>query len=105
MTSCTSKATLCASATIEKANVVIIHRIKMAEQNIEDHDYIEEQDRVLEMKRVKRSRKTAVTKVKHTVEKLCAKKYEDDNHHVELIEKEVDNLLDLLERALEQWTN
>ena len=69
----------------------------MAEKDGEDH--IEEQDKVLELKRVKRARKTAVTKVKHAIEKLCARRSENDD--IELIDREIDNLSELLERSLE----
>ena len=53
--------------------------------------------KILELKRAKRSRKTAVTRIRHAQEKLCAKKGEIN---VEIIEKEIDGLWGVLEKCL-----
>ena len=51
---------------------------------------------ILELKRDKRSRKTAVTRVRHALEKQYAKKGEIN---VEIIEKEIDGLWGVLEKC------
>ena len=56
------------------------------------------QERIAELKKVKRIRKVAVTKLRHSIEKLCVKK---DDIDIQLVEKQVENLWDLLEKI---WT-
>ncbi len=53
------------------------------------------QERTLELKRNKRVRKAAVTRLRHSIEKLCVKKDEID---IQLVEKRVASLWDLLEK-------
>ena len=56
------------------------------------------QERILELKRNKRARKAAVTRLKHSIEKLCVKKDEID---IQLVEKQVASLWDLLENNMD----
>ncbi len=56
------------------------------------------QERILELKRNKRARKAAVTRLRHSIEKLCVKKDEID---IQLVEKQVASLWDLLENNMD----
>ena len=56
------------------------------------------QERIAELKKVKRIRKTAVTKLRHSIEKRCVKK---DDIDTQLVEKQVENLWDLLEKNMD----
>ncbi len=53
--------------------------------------------KIIELKRNKRSRKTAVTKVRHSLERLCAKKGELD---IESVEGQIAGLWELLEQSM-----
>ena len=56
---------------------------------------IQEQERIIELKREKRSRKTAVTKARHTVERLSA-----SGEDPESIQEEISTLWVVLEVSL-----
>jgi ABC-type transporter Mla MlaB component len=56
------------------------------------------QERILELKRNKRVRKAAVTRLRHSIEKLCVKKDEID---IQLVEKQVASLWNLLEKNMD----
>jgi len=54
-----------------------------------------EQERILELKRVKRAKKTVVTKTRHSLERLCA-----SSEDVKLIENEIADLWAVLESCI-----
>ena len=56
------------------------------------------QERIAELKKVKRIRKAAVTKFRQSIENLCVKK---DDIDIQLVEKQVKNLWDLLEKNID----
>ena len=56
------------------------------------------QERIDGLKKNKRIRKAAVTKLRHSIEKLCVKK---DGIDIQLVEKQVENLWDLLEKNMD----
>ena len=64
----------------------------------QDQSNLIAQERIVELKKNKRVRKAAVTKLRHSIEKLYVKK---DGIDIQLVEKQVENLWDIFEKT---WT-